>query len=227
MFTLEQIVPFGRSFAEYERMFALSDADLCGRILGCADGPASFNAEATARGHSVVSSDPLYRFDSNQIKGRIDIALPEVMQQVQKNISEFLWSDISSPVELERCRRLAMNSFLDDFEQGKHQGRYVDAELPILPFADASFELALCSHFLFLYTDHLSQAFHVRAILEMCRVAREVRIFPLLALDGTPSRYAEPVSNQLRQQGLRVSSEQVPYEFRRGANRMMRLREGC
>jgi hypothetical protein len=40
MFTLETVVPWGRSFDEYRRMFALSDDALQGRILGCADGPA-------------------------------------------------------------------------------------------------------------------------------------------------------------------------------------------
>jgi hypothetical protein len=102
MFTLDQVVPWGRSFEEYRRMFALSDAELHLRILGCADGPASFNAESTRRGTAVISIDPLY---------------------------------------------------------------------------------------LFLYTEHLSEAFHRSAILESCRVAREVRIFPLLALDGCTSRY--------------------------------------
>ena len=38
MFTLEQVVPWGRSFEEYRAMFALSDADLEGRVLGCGDG---------------------------------------------------------------------------------------------------------------------------------------------------------------------------------------------
>lgn len=33
MFKLDQVVPWGRSFEEYRRMFALSDADLGGRIL--------------------------------------------------------------------------------------------------------------------------------------------------------------------------------------------------
>ena len=44
MFTLDQVVPWGRSFDEYRRMFALSDDDLTGSILGCGDGLASFNA---------------------------------------------------------------------------------------------------------------------------------------------------------------------------------------
>ena len=117
-----------------------------------------------------------------------------------------------------------MRTFLADYKQGRCQRRYVDAELPTLPFAEGSFDLALCSHFLFLYTDQLSESFHVQAIVEMCRVATEVRVFPLVALDGLPSRYADSVSAQLQERGFGVSVEQVPYEFQRGANQMMRIR---
>jgi hypothetical protein len=54
-FTLNQVVPWGRSFEEYVAMFALTDVDLGGRILGCGDGPASFNAVLTSRGGRIVS----------------------------------------------------------------------------------------------------------------------------------------------------------------------------
>ncbi len=37
------------------------------------------------------------------------------------------------------------------------------------------------SHLLFVYDDRLDLAFHIAAITEMLRVAREVRIFPLVA----------------------------------------------
>lgn len=67
-FTLDQIVPWGRSFDEYVSMFALTDADLTGRILGCGDGPAGFNAEATRRGCRVISCDPLYRCSASTIE---------------------------------------------------------------------------------------------------------------------------------------------------------------
>ena len=70
MFTLEQVVPWGRSFDEYRRMFGLSDDDLDLRIIGCGDGPASFNAEATRRGARVVSCDPIYRLETAQIRDR-------------------------------------------------------------------------------------------------------------------------------------------------------------
>jgi hypothetical protein len=32
-----KVIPWGRSFEEYRRMFALADEDLAGRILGCGD----------------------------------------------------------------------------------------------------------------------------------------------------------------------------------------------
>ena len=100
----------------------------------------------------------------------------------------------------------------------------MDAALPALPFADRSFDLALCSHLLFLYSAQLDEAFHAAAALELCRVAAEVRIFPLLALGGRPSPHVEPVAATLRARGYHVSTEAVPYEFQRGGNQMLRVR---
>ena len=39
MFTLDKVVPWGRSFDEYRRMFALTEIDLRRTIVGCGDGP--------------------------------------------------------------------------------------------------------------------------------------------------------------------------------------------
>ncbi len=77
-FTLDKLVPWGRSLDEYRRMFALTDADLAKRILGCADGPASFNAEMTGIGRSVVSCDPIYEFSAEEIRQRIDVTYPQM-----------------------------------------------------------------------------------------------------------------------------------------------------
>jgi hypothetical protein len=223
MFTLDQVVPWGRSFEEYRRMFALTEADLQLRILGCADGPASFNAESARRGTAVVSVDPLYRLDSETIRDRIAATYDRILEQTQRNISQFVWDAIPSLDELGRVRMQAMQTFLDDYDLGKRQGRYMDAELPSLPFPDKSFDLALCSHFLFLYTEQLSEAFHRSAILELCRLAHEVRIFPLLALDGRPSTHVAGIVSDLRNSN-EISVETVPYEFQRGGNQMLRLR---
>ena len=37
---LSEVIPWGQSFEEYRRMFALTDENLAERILGCGDGPA-------------------------------------------------------------------------------------------------------------------------------------------------------------------------------------------
>jgi hypothetical protein len=71
MFTLDKVVPWGRSVDEYRRMFALTEADLGLKIVGCGDGPANFNAEATRRWSTVVSCDPIYRYEVDQLRERI------------------------------------------------------------------------------------------------------------------------------------------------------------
>jgi hypothetical protein len=223
MFTLAQVVPWGRTFDEYCRMFALDERELSESILGCADGPASFNAEATERDGRVVSCDPLYRAGADDIRARIAATFDEVVEQTRKNAHEFVWRAIPSIDALIRIRRSAMTRFLDDYTAGRAAGRYVDAELPSLPFGDGEFGLALCSHFLFLYSAQLGEDFHVAAVRELCRVAQDVRIFPLLALGATPSPHVAPVGDALRRDGFIVSIDTVPYEFQRGGNQMLRV----
>jgi hypothetical protein len=225
MFTLSQVVPWGRSFDEYCRMFALTDDDLRSRIVGCGDGPASFNAEASRRGGRVVSCDPIYRCGAADIRERIAATAHEVLEQTRRHAGNFVWTgSIRSVDELGLVRKGAMDGFLEDYESGKAAGRYLDAELPALPFSDGEFDLALCSHFLFLYTTQLDEAFHRAAVREMCRVAREVRIFPLLGLDAQRSAHVEGIISNLTAAGYAVQIEQVPYEFQRGGNQMMRIR---
>jgi hypothetical protein len=193
------------------------------RILGCADGPASFNAEMTRRGHHVVSCDPLYQFTREQIQARIDATYHTVMEQTRRNQDRFVWNAIASPEALGEVRMSAMRDFLSDYDAGKRDGRYIAAELPDLPFAPGTFDLALCSHFLFLYSDNFSLDFHQRAIDALCRVAREVRIFPVLNYNAETSPHLIPVRQYLAESGRHAFIETVPYEFQRGGNQMLRI----
>jgi hypothetical protein len=204
-------------------MFALSERDLERRILGCADGPASFNAELTSSGGDVVSCDPLYRFEIAEIRVRIDLTCNVMIERARAVAHRFVWKEIESPEALGRVRMRAMNRFLEDYEIGKEQARYRVASLPTLGFADDAFGLALCSHFLFLYSDEFGLEFHCAAILELCRVASEVRVFPLLDMRGEPSSHVRPVTETLRGRGMHVAVEEVDYEFQVGGNQMMRV----
>ncbi|PKG31108.1 hypothetical protein [Methanoregula sp.] len=223
MFSLERVVPWGRSFREYLLFFRLTDNDLKKRILGCADGPAGFNAGLTAEGGSVVSCDPLYQYTEEEIRSRIAACRPEILEQVSKNRHLFVWNTVRSPEELGEWRSSAMRSFLADYEQGRREGRYCAAALPDLPFADGRFDLAVCSHFLFYYSDQLPEDFHRKAVGEMLRVAPEVRIFPLVDLNGRVSRYRDILAADLQENGFSVEIVTVHYEFIRGGNRMMRI----
>ena len=202
-------------------MFDLSEADLRLRILGCGDGPAEFNARLSERGGNVVSIDPIYEFDGVQIRNRISETYETVIDQLRKNQSDYVWNSISSVEDLGRIRMSAMNAFLSDYEAGKREGRYVHGELPLLPFDSDEFDIALSSHFLFLYSAHLSAEFHLHAVQEMLRVAREVRIFPLLTLDGKPSPYLDTVTEHYTDHGFSITLKRVSYEFQRGGNEML------
>lgn len=223
-FTLDKVVPWGRSYAEYVTMFELSEADLQLRILGCGDGPAGFNSELTKRGGDIVSIDPIYAFDAVQIKSRISETYDAVMAQMRENQRDYVWSVISSIEELGRTRMSAMDAFLSDFDTGKHEGRYFAGELPSLPFRTGVFDIALSSHFLFLYSLQLSVDFHLQAIQEMLRVAREVRVFPVLTLDGGPSPHLSPIVEHLANHGFSTEFRRVPYEFQKGGNEMLLIK---
>jgi len=225
-YELSQVLPWGRSFEEYVKMFGLTEDDLNKTILGCADGPAGFNAQMCRRGHRVVSCDPIYRFTKQQLSRQIELACGEIIEQTKKHMDNFLWSSIGSIEELRETRMSAMRLFLADYDEGKVQGRYIDAELPILPFSDTAFDIVLCSHFLFLYSDRLSLDFHRQSIEQLCRVGREVRIFPLIDLDLRPSPYVQPIAHCLEKEGFTVSVEHVGYEFQRGGNEMLRVTAG-
>jgi hypothetical protein len=217
---LEDVVPWGRSFEEYGRMFDLAGG-VAGSVLDCASGPSSFNAEATCKGYRVVSCDPIYRFSAGEIASRIEETYEVVLAGARTNKARYVWDRIGSPEELGEVRMAAMHRFLEDFPQGSALGRYRTDALPDLGFEDDEFDLALCSHLLFTYSEQLTLDFHVASIKEMCRVADEARIFPLLNYDGAQSSLFVPVVKELRAQGYETKIQPVPYEFQRGGDRLL------
>lgn len=218
---LKNIVPWGRSYSEYADMFCLSSEDIEKSILGCGDGPASFNAELTERGGSVVSVDPIYRFSEDQLKSRISEVYEEIMPQMESEKDKYVWDNISSVSELGRIRMSSMNKFLSDYELGKAQQRYVHGSLPVLPFEDCQFELALCSHFLFLYSEQVSLQQHLDSMNELTRVANEVRVYPLVTLKGQSSTHLNSVIDMLSERGIDSRLIDSGYVFQKGATKTL------
>jgi hypothetical protein len=202
-------------------MFGLTEVDLGLCILGCGDGPAAFNSVLTKQGGKIVSVDPIYVFEPEQIRERIAETYETAIAQMRRNQGDYVWGAIPSVEQLGSLRMSAMETFLADFDTGKVESRYIPGELPSLPFENGTFDIALSSHFLFLYSAHLSAEFHLQALQEMLRVAHEVRVFPILTLDGTSSPHLHFVNEHLANQGFSMKVKRVPYEFQRGGNEML------
>jgi hypothetical protein len=221
-FKYDEIVPWGRNFDEYRRMFDLTKDDLNLKILGCGDGPASFNFECNQAGGHVISIDPIYSMTREQIQHRIDETCKDVLSQTAENRIKFVWNTIPSVEALGRIRMGAMKIFLESFNPGKASGKYIPGGLPDLPFADHAFDMALSSHLLFLYTDNLTYDFHVQAIAEMLRVAKEARIFPLLDFNANRSPYVEGILKDFQDKDVEI--RKVDYEFQVGGNEVLMIR---
>lgn len=223
-FDLPGIVPWGRRFSEYAAFFGIGDPRELGPVLDIGAGPSSFAAEAHALGFPVVAADPLYGLPAEDITHRFEETVGAVRAGLRRAAYRFNWAHYGSEENVLRLRREALALFAADYEAGKRDGRYVEAALPVLPFPDGAFSLALVSHLLFLYGDRLDFRFHVASLKELLRVAEEVRVFPLLNLDGLPSSHLPGAMKALRAEGHEAELVEVPFEFQRGATRMLRLR---
>lgn len=221
-FKLDSVVPWGRNLEEYRSMFLLNDNDMQKKIAGFGDGPASFNYEATQKGCSITSFDPIYQFTKEQLEQRIEEVRFTVMQQMKENMDNYVWKNIKNLNELEYIRMSAMKLFLSDYENGKVEKRYIFHELPAkLDLEDDTFDIGLSSHFLLMYTD-LGYDFHIRAISEMLRVCKEVRIFPIVDLDANNTGLITDVIEYFRHRNL-VTRKKTKYEFQKGGNQLLIL----
>ncbi len=212
-----------RSFEEYLAFFGLDPYALPRRILDVSAGASSFVAEASRRGVVALAVDPVYR-DPDLLRGRALASRAAAHHTVTTDRAQFTFDWYGTPAAREAMRTQAMETFLTDHRERPE--RYVGAELPALPLANGSFELALCSHLLFTWADVLDEGWHLAALVELARVAREVRVFPLV-MQGTDwlVPFLEPLRQRLAQEfGITSKVMDVPYEFQRGAHQMLVLR---
>jgi len=210
-----------RSFAEYQAMFDLPDP-LPASVLDCCAGGAEFTAVAASRGVDAVAADPSYEVaDLGEI---VRGGTSDGAGIVDQHPDDFVWSWYGSRERRDQLRSEAATRFLAD--RAAHPERYLAAALPDLPFPDGRFELALCSHLLFTWSDQLGEAWHLAALRELARVAGEVRVFPLVVQgNGAPVPFLDAVRRALAEGGTESEIRRVPYEFQRGADQMLVLRQ--
>ncbi len=203
-------------------MFALTTGDLKGKILDCAAGPSSFNAELTAEGHEVTSCDPLYNFTAEEIRARIDATFDAFVDNARVAYDEFIWRDIESPEHLGEVRMAAMQRFLADYPEGLEEGRYLAQALPHLDFRRRCVRSGAVLQPFCSPTQSSSPSISMLLLSKRCAGSRRAaRIFPLLKGYGGISPYLEPVMYGLRDRGYTATIREVPYEFQRGGNKML------
>lgn len=203
----------GRSLAEYVQFFALDLVALKHRdVLDVAAGPASFTAEACARRIDAVAVDPAYGDPDALLAARATLDDARRDEPMRTSRRLFQPGDLPGPRTAagseagEVARR-----FLDDYESQFARGRYVAGALPQLPFFDATFDLVLCAHLLFLQARRFDFDWHLAACRELVRVsAGEVRVHPVGGADGRPYPGLARLRRELR--GAGIASQLVSFD---------------
>ena len=210
-----------RAYEEYVAFFGL-DVDMLRdrRVLDCSAGASSFVARACRDGVAAIAADPAYATSGEELADIGRRGLRDGNAIAERFPGRFTWEWYGSVQQRERMRARALAEFLLDFSE--HPDRYVTASLPTLPFDDASFDLALCSHLLFTWADQLGREWHLAALVELCRVATEVRVFPtVLQGAGDPVPFWDELMEDLHRAGIRTETRKVPYQFQVGADTML------
>ena len=223
---IDRIAFFGRTYSEYLSMFDLNEQLLRqGAILDCPAGASSFAAEAHKLGFDVAACDILYNHSVDELIEKCKKDIQHVFEKFDEAEHLYVWKYYKNKDEVIALRNKALKLFAEDFPVGFREKRYVEAELPHLPFPDKSFSIVLSGNFLFLYGDRLDLEFHKTCIKELVRVcSREVRIFPLVGLDAKPYPYLDEILSFLDSAGIKAEIVKVPFEFQKGANKMMKIR---
>jgi SAM-dependent methyltransferase len=209
-----------RSYDEYVAMFAISPTDLSGRVLDCSAGASDFVAVAAQRGTRVIAVDPSYALAKETLAEQSREHAEQGRKIAEQFPDRFTWTWYGEPANRDRMRQQALARFVTD--RVVAPGRYVAGQLPQLPFVDRAFDLAVCSHLMFTWADELGRAWHAAAILELARVAREVRVFPTVMQGaGEPVPFWDGLMDDLAREGLRAGLRKADYEFQVGADQML------
>lgn len=220
---MRKLVLWGHSVEEYREMFDLSQDEMNSKILEYGCGPSAVNAEQTQANHKVVSCDPLFVLDKDTLSSKITMIFGDMIEKVKDAEQHYDFSRSGSLDHLLKERRTGMKQFFADYELGKSEDRYLGVVDYHLPFADFAFDFALVSHYLFAELDNQTIDSHLCVIRELARVAKEVRIFPLIDNEGKASDFLGPVLLGLQQDNYGVEVREVAFHLHKEGNAMLRV----
>lgn len=210
-------------FSDYQQMYDLSESDLSKKIIDVSAGMASFNAEAKQRDIHVVSVDATYTLSDNDMQHYAKQFLQEMTTQLNQHRERLRDPSDAMEKQVSALWKKTETLFLQDYHEGKIQKRYQPLLLPKTPFALHQFDIALCTDFIFHHL--LSFDDIVSIVTELCRVATEVRIFPLQDNAGRISDELGPLMLMLQKRNCGVEVREVPFKTLKGSNAMLRIWE--
>lgn len=220
---MRKLLLWGNHLDDYQSMFDLSAANLFGHILEYGCGPTAVNSQLTWSGHRIDSFDPLFNLDKEHIIPRVESIFETMVARLHSNQEHFDFSSFGGIDALIAQRRQGLNEFFADYEQGQEESRYQALVDYRIPRDDFYFDLALSANYLFADLDDQDVNFHLQVIKEMARVAKEVRIFPLVDRNGQPSPFLGPVLLGLQEENYGIEIKKINYSLQSGANAMLRV----
>lgn len=220
---MRQLVLWGHGVNEYRGMFDLSETEMNSRILEYGSGPNAVNTQRVHEAYEVVSCDPLFVLDKDTLSSKTVMIFARMADELRQNQHQFNFNQTGGLEQLIEQRQKGMQEFFADYEQGKAEGRYYGVVDYHLPYPDFSFDYALSAHYLFADLEKQTLEMHLQVIRELARVAKEVRIFPLIDLQGKTSEFLGPVLLELQQEGYGVEVREIAYHLHRAENAMLRV----
>jgi hypothetical protein len=188
-------------------------------------GACSFSAKAKEYAKSVKAVDILYSLPKDKLKEFGYLGIKKIYKNTDwmKNHNFAFYKNLDGH---KLARAGALKDFLDDY----NLQNYEYGALPNLRFESKEFDLALSGHFLFTYDKQFDYEFHKASILELCRVSKEVRIFPLVDMNNSKigkdkpfSDFAYRILDELISMGYNASFKKVDFEFQRDANYVLHI----
>lgn len=215
---------WGHNLNDYIKMFHLAPEILTSKkIIEIGLGAGTFNLELTQLGGKIISYHPLYQLEKNALESLISKSFTCLVEKFLQRKNDFNWESVKNFDLWKNNREENIKAFFKDYAQGKQQKRYIPLESTNFSYDHFEFDYALCSHYFFSYNLDKSVEFHFEMLKNLCYIAKEVRIFPLLSSDGQLPELLGPLMHKLQNALIGLEILAVPYELQKQGNALLRL----
>lgn len=214
---------WGLSYDNIVAMFALGENDFGKKILNCMGAPSSFNAIAWQNKYDITTCSDVYGSDKETLQTKASKEVKQAIDFIKANPDRFNSSVIDTPEKYQLFLQENLKMFFKHYNEAKTRRLYSSEALPEIAFGNHQFDLAICPHFIFNGNPIFSEKFQLNCIQELCRVAKECRIFPALDSAGHTPVHLASLREKLTEIGFNSSIETVDYQLQKKGNMMLKV----